>query len=167
MSLYHPLFHALNHANVRYVVVGGLAVVLHGYARMTADIDLMLDLSRDETEKAIQTLLDYGLVPRAPVDAHDFCSEEKRRDWRKNRNMIVLSFWHPQQPMLSVDIFIDNPIDFNDVHQHAIICNISGENIYIAAIPDLINLKKISGRKIDLDDITYLEKIQAKKNEQH
>lgn len=44
MSLYVPVFEALNDMQVRYVVVGGLATVLHGYARLTADIDLMVDL---------------------------------------------------------------------------------------------------------------------------
>jgi hypothetical protein len=44
MSLYVPVFEALNGMQVRYVVVGGLATVLHGYARLTADIDLMVDL---------------------------------------------------------------------------------------------------------------------------
>jgi len=42
MSLYLSLFKFLNDAKVQYVVVGGLATVLHGYARLTADIDLMI-----------------------------------------------------------------------------------------------------------------------------
>src|SRR5439155_1529323 len=41
VSLFEPLFEALNTAEVRYVVVGGFAVVLHGHARLTADIDLI------------------------------------------------------------------------------------------------------------------------------
>ena len=56
MSLFEPLFDALNAAEVRYVVVGGLAAVLHGHARLTADIDLVVDLTPDEAKKAIQTL---------------------------------------------------------------------------------------------------------------
>ena len=39
MSLFEPIFEALNRQNVRYVVVGGVAVVLHGHARLTADLD--------------------------------------------------------------------------------------------------------------------------------
>jgi hypothetical protein len=37
------IMEALNHAGVRYLVVGGLAVVAHGVVRFTADIDLVLD----------------------------------------------------------------------------------------------------------------------------
>jgi len=44
--LYLPLFKALNDAKVQYVIVGGLATVLHGYARFTADIDLVINLEQ-------------------------------------------------------------------------------------------------------------------------
>jgi hypothetical protein len=56
MSLYIPFFEALNDTQVRYVVVGGLATVLHGYARLTADIDLMVDLESAELRKGIDAL---------------------------------------------------------------------------------------------------------------
>ena len=44
MPIFEPVFLALNEAGVRYVIVGGLAVVLHGYPRFTADLDIVLDL---------------------------------------------------------------------------------------------------------------------------
>ena len=63
MAIFAPLFEALNMSNIRYVVVGGLATVLHGYVRLTVDIDLAVDLTPDEAEKAISTLTTLGLVP--------------------------------------------------------------------------------------------------------
>jgi len=39
----------LRQANVRYVLVGGLAVLLHGIDRLTADIDLVIDLGSPES----------------------------------------------------------------------------------------------------------------------
>jgi hypothetical protein len=68
VSLFEPLFDALNTAGVRYVVVGGLATVLHGHARLTADIDLAVDLAPAEARKAVETLTRLGLRARAPVD---------------------------------------------------------------------------------------------------
>jgi hypothetical protein len=65
MSLYVPVFEALNDMQVRYVVVGGLATVLHGYARLTADIDLMVDLEPEELRKSIDALAGHGMVPRS------------------------------------------------------------------------------------------------------
>ena len=47
------LFKALNEGHVRYLVAGGLAVVAHGYLRLTADIDLMLDMDPGNLKKAM------------------------------------------------------------------------------------------------------------------
>jgi len=63
--LYSPLFIVLNDAKVLFVVVGGLATALHGYARLTDGIDLAINLEQHEAEKAI---LACGLRPRLPVD---------------------------------------------------------------------------------------------------
>ena len=52
---------ALNHANVRYLVVGGLAVVAHGYVRFTADIDLILDLDAANVSQAIAAMTAFSL----------------------------------------------------------------------------------------------------------
>ena len=47
------ILRALNDADVRYLIVGGLAVVAHGYVRYTADVDLVLDLERDNALRAM------------------------------------------------------------------------------------------------------------------
>ena len=67
MSLFEPIFAALENGAVRYVVVGGLATVLHGYARLTADVDLIVDQAPDEARKAIRVLAALGFIPRAPA----------------------------------------------------------------------------------------------------
>ena len=58
---------ALNRARVRYLVVGGLAVVAHGYVRFTADLDLVLDPERESLRRAIYALTALGYRPRAPA----------------------------------------------------------------------------------------------------
>ena len=50
------ILRALNDANVRYLIVGGLAVVAHGYVRYTADVDIVLDLERENTLRAMKAL---------------------------------------------------------------------------------------------------------------
>jgi len=47
---------ALNAAGVRYLVVGGVAVVLHGHLRTTADLDLIVQSSREDVLKAVRAL---------------------------------------------------------------------------------------------------------------
>lgn len=60
---------ALNSAGVRYLVVGGVAVVLHGHLRTTADLDLVVQLERENVLKAVRALAGLGYRPRAPVAA--------------------------------------------------------------------------------------------------
>jgi len=47
---------ALNQARMRYLVVGGVAVVLHGHLRITADLDLIIHLERDNVLRAMRAL---------------------------------------------------------------------------------------------------------------
>ncbi len=56
-------FSALNDNHVRYVVVGGLAGVLHGFARLTADIEMIVDLGPPEARRAVRTSA-FALAPR-------------------------------------------------------------------------------------------------------
>ena len=79
---------ALNMANVRYLVAGGLAVVAHGYVRFTADVDLIIDLEPGNVMRAVASLERLGYRPRAPVafggspirrSARNGCA---RRTWR-------------------------------------------------------------------------------------
>ena len=49
------LVRALNEAGVRYLIVGGLAVVAHGHARFTGDVDLVVDLEADNARRASQS----------------------------------------------------------------------------------------------------------------
>lgn len=60
---------ALTQARVRFIVAGGVAVVLHGVERMTLDLDIALNQDRDNMERFLQFAATNGLVPRAPIPA--------------------------------------------------------------------------------------------------
>jgi hypothetical protein len=153
------IFAALNSAQVDYVVVGGLAVILHGYLRATADLDLAIGLSPDNARRGMQALTSIGLQPRLPVSADDFADANKRDDWRNHRNMLVFPMWDPANPLRSVDVFIDEPIAFADLLAHAVTKDIEGTPVRIASIPHLIAMKQRAGRPRDLDDIGKLQQL--------
>ncbi len=98
MPLFEPVIAALVGAEVRTVIVGGVATVLHGYARLTADLDLAIDLTADHLRPAIEALLDLGLVTLLPVDARDFADAEVRRRWIDDRDLRVFSLHDPSEP---------------------------------------------------------------------
>lgn len=52
LSTLETVFHSLNNAGARYLVAGGVAVNIHGYQRMTVDLDLVIQLNSDNIKKA-------------------------------------------------------------------------------------------------------------------
>ena len=166
MPLYAPLFRALNAAGIRYVVVGGLATVLHGHARLTADVDFILDLEEEPAKKAIRALTAYGLRPRVPVDPEDFANQEIRRGWIRDKGMQVFSFFKADNPLLSVDVFVDHPIEFEGLYERSKTCDIGSCSVRIASIRDLIHLKRLADRPRDREDIAQLQEILRIKGDQ-
>lgn len=165
VSSFEPIFAALDDAGLRYVVVGGLAVVLHGYARLTADIDLAVDLSPGEPIKLVAALTRIGMVPRAPVEARDFADADKRRIWAEDKGMKVFSMHDPRRPLIEVDLFLEPPIPFEDLARRAEPVALAGRTIRVASIPDLIEMKRTAGRPKDDEDIAALKAIMKQRGD--
>jgi hypothetical protein len=159
MKLFGPLFSALNAAGVRYVVVGGLATVLHGYARLTADVDLIIDLAPEQARRVMEVLRSLGFTPRAPVDSFDFAVPERRRSWIEEKGMRVFSMLDTKHPMREVDLFVEHPLDFEQLLRDSVIMDLDETTVRVASIPHLIQLKRLAGRPQDRLDIEALEEI--------
>ena len=160
MAFFLPVFKQLNVADVRYVVVGGVATILHGYVRATTDIDLIVDLQIDEAEKAIEALSGEGYKPRIPVQAKEFADDNKRKQWIETKGMTVFSMFHPEQPGLSIDLFAQHPIPFDELWERSQVFDVDGTGIRVCSLDDLIRLKQLAGRNKDMDDIEKLLKIK-------
>ena len=159
MAVFEPLFKVLNDAGVRYVVVGGLAVVLHGHARLTVDVDLVVDLDEKQALKAIDALVGMGLHPRVPVNPRDFADRSIREGWIRDRGMQVFSMFDPSNPMLVVDLFVEHPVPFGELWLRSEEFALRDTTVRVASIPDLIHLKRAAGRPQDQADIEQLEAI--------
>jgi hypothetical protein len=157
---YLGIIDALERASVRYVVAGGIAVNLHGFARFTKDLDLLLDLEPQNALRGMQALAGCGLRPRVPVALEDFADPAKREDWATNRNMLVFQVWDPGDPFCTVDVFVRNPIEFDGLWARAVVERIGDVTCRVASIDDLIVLKRMAGRPQELSDIQSLEQIQ-------
>jgi len=160
MQYFRPLLAALNEAGARYIVVGGLATILHGYPRITGDIDLIIDLQQDEALKSVSALTALGFFPLAPVPAADFAEKEKRESWRKEKGMLVFSMWQRGEVARVVDLFIENPYPFDEMYARAKIVDLGDAlEIRIASIDDLIGMKTGTGRAKDEEDVIRLREI--------
>jgi hypothetical protein len=163
MALFEPLFDALNGAGIRYVVVGGVATVLHGHARLTADVDLVIDLSPAEARRTVEVLTGLGLRPRAPVDPLEFADAAVRRRWVEDKGMRVFSLYDPSNPMLEVDLFADLPIAFEQLWERAEMVALGRGRVRIASLDDVIRMKRLAGRPQDLADVEALELVRRRR----
>ena len=157
--MFEALFAALTATGVRYVVVGGVAAVLHGHVRLTADVDLIIDLAPDLARRLIGALVDMGFLPRAPVDPVQFADPAVRAGWKAEKGMQVFSMVDRANPMRVVDIFVDHPIEFEGLWDRSEVVAVGGTTVRIASIADLIALKRLAGRPQDVADIARLEEI--------
>lgn len=161
MSTVRALLRELVLADVRFIVVGGVAVVMHGYLRATKDLDLVIDLSAPEARKALQVMLDAGLRPTVPVNALDFADPSIRQSWIEEKNMLVFQMCDPKDARRNVDLFVEAPMDFEQMWARAVRLRIDDVVVPVAAIRDLIAMKQSAGRPQDLDDIAQLEKLEG------
>lgn len=149
---------SLNEAGVRYLIVGGLAVVAHGYTRFTADMDLVLALDDDNVGDAIRALAALGYRPRAPVDFIDFADPRKRHAWIQDKGLAVFSVFSPSHPATEIDMFVETPFDFDHAWQNCLRVEVApGTEACFVGLDDLIDMKRSVGRPQDLDDVRHLE----------
>lgn len=157
---FDAIFDALNAVQVRYLVVGGVAVVLHGHPRFTADIDIVLSLERTNVLAALRALMTLGYRPRAPVNADDFAEADIRRKWIEEKGLTVFSFWSPEHPATEIDLFVTEPFPFDETYARATTIDLGTTLVRVLNIDDLIALKLRAGRPKDLEDVRILRALQ-------
>lgn len=148
---------ALNHAGVPFIVVGGLAVVAHGYGRHTQDLDIVIRLEPDAIRNAFRALADLGYRPRVPVTAEAFADPAQRARWIAEKGMAVLNFHSDEHRDTPVDVFVTEPFDFTAEYDSARVEELAaGVPVRIVRLETLLRLKQEAGRPQDLADIAEL-----------
>ncbi|MBX9782384.1 MAG: nucleotidyltransferase [Chitinophagaceae bacterium] len=146
---YIDFINLLNKAEVRYVLVGGLAVVIHGHFRSTKDMDLFYKASEENAKKVLGVINEFGFsYLRLTVE-----------DLMDYKGYIKLG-----NAPVRIDLFCDLPgVSFDEVYEEAIDYSEEGVRFKVIHINHLLTNKKFVGRLQDLDDVKKLTKIIAKK----
>lgn len=155
------LLAALDAAEVSYVVVGGVAVVLRGHARMTVDLDLALDLAADNVLALLDVLREAGLVPRLPVPAEQFADEQVRRMWVEERNLVAFTLHDPTDALREVDLLATSPVPYDALLAGSDVMIVDGVPVRVASLEHLITMKRFSGRAQDVADIEALSQLRS------
>jgi hypothetical protein len=136
----------LNRAAVRYVVVGGIAVIRHGVVRATKDLDVVV-APDDRTASALAELMGAWGATRpdgSPEDRH-----VPSRGWPL----------HLRTAHGLVDILADQPppLDLEGLLARSDIRRVDGVKAPICSLEDLVTMKRQSGRGADVEDLNRLE----------
>ena len=159
---YLDLFRALEQHKVRYLLVGGLAMNLHGVPRTTMDVDLVVALDPANLKAFLVAVEALRLSPVAPVSLNDMLDPARRQQWLKEKNMLVFALRPPEIQGPTVDVLIDPPVDVEAALTRTIWREVEGVRIPLISVEDLIHLKEKSGRAQDRSDIEHLRRIAGK-----
>jgi hypothetical protein len=139
----------LNKYQVRYVLVGGWAVIFEGYSRTTGDIDFFIEVEEENADKVMLVVKEFM------GSSIGFAKE----DFLKEDNVIMLG-----RTPLRIDILTSiSGLSFEEAVNTSHIYNDEGLDIRCIHINELITNKKASGRLKDLSDAEMLEKILKKR----
>jgi hypothetical protein len=140
---------ALNAAGAKYLVIGGVACVLHGYARATADVGILIEQTRENAERVLAGLstIGYGF-------ARELVPEEILK-----RPIFVIG----DDP--AVDIFLVAwSVKYDQAVKQSSVVHVDGVPVPLIGLDDLIETKR-TGRPLDTADIEALEQIKRLRGE--
>lgn len=157
LSSLEAIVNVLNEGSVRYLIAGGLAVNAHGYIRFTQDVDLVISLDPANILRAFDMLGTLGYKPSIPITAEQFAKAELRREWIRDKFMKVLNFYSDRHRETTIDVFVDEPFDFEREYSTAMRGDLApGLNARFVSLRTLIAMKQQANRPRDLDDIQHL-----------
>lgn len=157
VSSFEAIVRALNEAEVRFIVVGGIAVAAHGYLRQTKDVDLVIDLFPENITAALEALEKLGYFPRIPVTPQQFADRSTRLRWIEEKHMLVLNLYSDAHFQTPIDVFVVEPFPFAGEYSAALIENVAeGVPVRIVSLNTLLQMRKEAGRPHGLIDIEQL-----------
>lgn len=136
---YCDLFNRLEQDEIRYVVISGVAVVLHGHVRSIVDLDIVIDPALEETTRAMRVLAQSGFVPSLPLPL--------------SMVSVMRMF---DQSQREVDVFVRYHLPFNDLWASSERMPIGDCVARVVSLEHLLHAKRVNGRPHDLMDIEGL-----------
>jgi hypothetical protein len=154
------LLQSLADTRVDYVLVGGLAVQLHGFLRATVDIDLVLAMNDENLDRFIMVAKQFGLQPVIPVPIDALKNAQQIDKWHQEKGMLAFALREPQIGGSVVDVLVRPDVSFDTLSASAVEGKLFGRKVMIASIDNLIAMKRAANRPKDQLDIAALEKIK-------
>lgn len=141
---FRELLRLLNSNGVRYLLIGGYAVVLNGHVRNTSDLDIAVSNDLPNAAKLVKSLREFGFDLPILTEAL----------FTKPNSLIKMG----HEPLKVEILNYLKGVEFEKAYENRQVISVEGLEISLIAIGDLIKNKKAVGRLQDLADVEALEK---------
>ncbi len=142
LHLYRDVFKSFQSHKVKYVVIGGIAAIVHGVPRTTLDLDILIEATEDNAGRVLAALVHIGFGTATLTTAANVV----------NNDVTILKDW------LRVDIHTHPPgLTFATAWKNRTRRRDNGVTVQLASPTDLIRSKLASGRPHDLEDARMLK----------
>lgn len=136
------VFESFHSHNVRYLVIGGIAVVLHGVPRATFDLDILIDPTEENARRLIDALRGAGFGTAFLVEPTTLLANE------------ITIF----KDKVRIDVQTSTPgITFDSAWPRRQTMHYKGQEFPVLGKVDLMASKRAAGRPKDLEDLRVLE----------
>ncbi len=136
------VFASFQDRRVKYIVIGGIAVVLHGVPRATFDLDILIEPTTDNARRLLDALVDAGLATAELVTVDELLAHE------------ITIF----KDRVRIDVQTSTPgLDFQQAWKHRETMRYQNQQFLVVSRKDLIASKRAAGRSVDLEDVRSLE----------
>lgn len=136
------VFRLFQQQEVKYVVIGGIASVLHGVPRATFDLDILIEATAENVQRLLTAMADAGFGTATMTNAEDVLAHE------------ITVF----NDRVRIDVQTSTPgVSFQDAWNRRKTVIYNGQQFFILSKEDLIRTKRACGRDIDKEDIRLLE----------
>jgi hypothetical protein len=164
ISYLEDLLRTLTGNGVRFVVAGGVAVVLHGIERTTMDLDIALDLSPENVRRFRLAVDSLGLKPLVPVPVEALSDPELVRMMVEEKHAIVFMLADPRMPLKKVDVFLTEQLGYERLYADSVAVEMPGISLRVVSLERLLALKRAVDppRDKDVFDIRAIERLLRK-----
>lgn len=139
---YLSLISLFNEEKVEYVVLGGHAVIAHGYLRTTGDIDIFVGPSEENAQRLVRALTRYGFTNE------EFVPE----DFTKVPSYLSFSRYDGWIDIMNFTL----GVTFDECYRNRSVFTVQNVPVSFISLPDLIRNKRATGRPQDMRDLENL-----------
>jgi hypothetical protein len=155
------LLKLLAQSRVEFVLVGGLAVALQGYQRVTMDVDVVLAMDDANLQRFVSAARAAGLHPTIPVSLESLAQPELIDQWFREKGMLAFSLRSSETKATVLDVLVRPVVPFDQLRRDAVNTKVGSLDILVASIEHLIEMKSGTGRSKDMIDVEELRRIQT------